>query len=671
VERGDGAVSGLEGVELATVVGVGLRTPVPSCDGPRTSTALRRRLVAVAACAFAALVSMALSASPAVAQDGNNALQSITPENGAVLDTSPTEIVLVFTQEIGNDEVPTLSLACNRETQEVGGAQIDIDAFIVTFEIPNPLPRSSCIVSWFLRAADDTVIATGTSTFSVTSDPPVAASTGGSSATTSPFVTVAAVPTQTSTVTEESTGSTDGAIWLGRMISTMSILVVFGSLALISVGWPEGPEYIVTVRFLRLTWIIGLIGTIIYVIGFAAQFKGGSFGSGLSPSAWLDLKDAGWPGRGALLRLVFVAASGWAVFRPERIIDPTTAMWAWLIPGAALVTVAMSRSDGPAPFLGFLIGIVHVVAAAVWFGGAALVARVVLAGPGEDDLVQATKAFSKISVPAMLFTAITGVAQMVRLDGGELFSSSHGRVVLLKALAVAAMLAVALAARQQVTLRLDRAQELTPGLADRFRRAFTAEAAIGIVVLMFSGWLVSLTPAKVDPLAGESYLPAIAFNDPTSGIQAEVSIGPGRVGRNGIKVEIDAPQDGVTDVNVRLIPPLNSAPCDVATETGGCEVIQPIPLSGAGTAVLLTENGVPLGVPGTWTLEFSAGTAQGVLQGATNTFLVAAADGTIDTTPVTATTVAVSVQTSVVAPPSNSAELATTTTTVAPSTTAP
>jgi copper transport protein len=268
----------------------------------------------------------------------------------------------------------------------------------------------------------------------------------------------------------------------------------------------------------------------------------------------------------------------------------------------------------------------------------------------------------------MFFTAITGVIQMVRLDGGDLFSSSHGRVVLLKAVAVAAMLAVALAAHQQVQARLSNTSELTVGLADRFRRAFTAEAAIGVVVLMFSGWLVSLTPAKVDPLAGESYLPGLEFVDPTSGLQARVSVGPGVVGRNGLKVEIEAPPDGVNNVMVRLIPPANSAPCDIATETGGCEVFQPIGLTGAGTAVLLTDQGVPLMVPGTWTLELSGATGQGVLaEGqARGTFLVESADGST-VTEATTTTVATNVEISVIDSAPNSAGFATTTTsTLAP-----
>ena len=612
----------------------------------------------------------------ASAQDSGgttNSLQSIDPPNGATLDSSPQTITLSFNQEIGNTESVFVVVTCNLEVQSTGEPRVDIEGLIVTVDVLSPLPKGACSLRWALRDADGNELVSDSSTFSILNEPAATTTTvaGGSTAD-SGFDTVEATPTQvTNDEPAEVAGSTEGALWLGRMLSTMAILVVFGSLALISVGWPEGPEYIVTVRFLRMTWIIGLVGTVLYLVAFAAQQSGGAFGDGLSPSAWLDLANAGWPGRAALFRLVVVIAMGWVVVRPERIIDPVTAMWAWGIPGLGLIAVAMSRSNGPAPLLGFVIGIVHVFAAAIWIGGAALVARVVLAGPGEDDLVQAVKAFAKISVPAMLFATITGVAQMVRLDGGELFSSSHGRVVILKAIAVAAMLAVALAARQQVALRLDRAPELTVGLADRFRRAFTAEAAIGIVVLMFSGWLVSLEPAKVDPLENESYPIAMTFTDAPSGIEARVLLGPSRVGRNGLLVDVKSPAEGISAMSVRLIPPLESAPCDLATETGGCEVVQPIPLNGAGVAVRLTEDGLPLGVAGTWTLEFSAATQQGVMQ-ATNTFLVAAADGSIVTSPTTAAPLPTSpVSISVIDSTPATAPLATSPTTTTTTTTVP
>jgi copper transport protein len=335
-------------------------------------------------------------------------------------------------------------------------------------------------------------------------------------------------------------------------------------------------------------------------------------------------------------------------------------MWAWAIPGAALVAVAMSRVDGTAALLGFLVNVIHVLAVAVWFGGAALVARVVLAGPGEEDLVQATRSFSRISVPAMLVTAVTGVIQVIRLDGGDLFSSSHGRVLLLKVIAVAAMLAVAIAARQQVALRLDRAHELTAQTADRFRRAFHAEAALGVVVLAFSGWLLALTPPNVDPYAGERYLDALVFNDANSGLQASVFVGPGRAGPTGLKVEVEAPAEGITELRLRFVPP---------TGSDAFIVEQTIPLTTWGTAILDNSQGLPLNVPGTWTLQVFAATAQGVLDGAERTFALTDANGAFPTIP-SAPQNTVDVQVEVIDPTTTTAPFATTTTLV-PSTSVP
>src|SRR4029079_3755753 len=218
---------------------------------------------------------------------------------------------------------------------------------------------------------------------------------------------------------------------------------------------------------------------------------------------------------------------------------------------------------------------------------------------------------------------LAGVAQTIRLDGNP-FSSSHGQVVLLKTLAVAAMLAVGLEARRQVGFRLVRAHEMTVGLADRFRRAFGAETAIGVVVLAFSGWLLSLEPAKVDKFANEEYTREIAFVDPSTGIDARVFIGPAEVGLNGFRIEVNAPPDGITSLALRFYPPL---------ESGQNVIRQDLALTTAGTLVLPTDKGIPFGVPGQWTLELSGSTAQGTQPGAPATFVVDNTDGSQVSTP--------------------------------------
>ncbi len=572
---------------------------------------------------LAALATAFAGSAPAAAQDtGTNSLQSITPDNGANLDSSPEAIVLSFDQEIRGDERIRVEMSCDSQIQDTGVEEIDDSGLLVTVPINTPVPRGACTISWRLFDDEGTTIAEGGSNFRVDNEPatiPTVATTApGGAATATTVVTVNPAAAGDTDAPAAAQGSSGGAQWLGRLMSTLGILALFGGLALIALGWPEGPEYVVTVRYLRSVWIIALLGTVLYVIAFTARFTGESFGSALSPTQWLQLADAGWPGRGALLRLVLVAACGWVAMRPERIIDPASAMWGWGLPTLALVATALSRVDGPAAWLGVLIGFAHLVTSAVWFGGVALVGRVVLAGPGEEDLVHATRAFSRISTKAMLAVVITGVIQMVRLVGNP-FESSHGRVLLLKVAAVAAMLFVALAARQQVGYRLDRAHEMTVPLADRFRRAFGAEAAIGVVVLAFSGWMLALTPARIDPLANESYAVELPFVENTSQIDATVFIGPATVGMNGFKIEVETPQEGITLLELRFNPPPGS---------GVRGYRQPIPLSTAGTAYLRASEGLNLQAAGNWTLELVASTATGNVTGAVQTFTVNNPDGT-------------------------------------------
>ena len=635
---------------MATVVGVGVRTNGPSC-------AITRLMLVLAVAGFLAAVP-----SSAFAQT-TNSLQSIDPADGAVLAESPKVITLSFNQEVADDDAVTVALSCDFQPQATGLPDVDPDGLIVTVAITNPLPKGACTIAWGLNDGLGASIALGSVNFSVTTDPPTAAPVSSATGTTSPFISVPAVAVATGSSPEpQNQGSSGGALWLGRLLSTLGILVLFGALTLISVGWPEGPEYVVTVHFMRTAWVIGLIGTILYLIAFAADFGNTSFGSAMSPGAWLDLKDAGWAGRGALLRLGFVAASGWVAMRPEKIIDPTTAMWAWAIPGAAVVSTALSRVAGPAAPIGFLVGVVHALAAAVWIGGVALVYRVVLAGPGDDDLVQATRTFSRFSVPAILVTCVTGAIQVFRLVGNAFFTSGHGQVLMLKVIAVAVMLAVALAVRQEVTKRLTRAQELSVQTAERFRRAFGAEAALGVVVLAFSGWMLALTPAKVDPLADQSYVRSIAFDDTgNSGIKATVEIGPSQVGLNGLRVKVETPAEGLTSLTLRFTPPVGST---------GRIIEQPIQrLTGAGTAVLLESQGIPFDVPGTWTIELIGSTTIGTQPGAFATFVVDSADGSVASTLVApTTTVAVGIQifdqTTTTAPFGTSPPVETTTTTV-------
>jgi copper transport protein len=411
----------------------------------------------------------------------------------------------------------------------------------------------------------------------------------------------------------------------------LGVAVLFGSLILIAAAWPEGVEYLLAVRFIRGTWIVAMIGTVLYVVAASAAVTGQSLGGGFSPGAWRDLLDAGLPGIAALARLLLVAASAWVAFRPDRVIDPATQMAALGIPALAVVTIGFSRTDSNFAVLYVGTAIVHALAMAVWIGGVFLLARVVLAGPGEEDLVHAVRGFGRLSTLAISAVVVTGIVQMVILDGGDLFGSSHGRLVVLKSVVVAVMVFVAMSANQFVGQRLARANEMSVPMADRLRRAFGVEAVAGFVVLGMSAWLLSLTPSNVDTSPSISYaiereVEVAEVDQDVIVLDVIVKITRDTVGLAGLSIEVDAPDSGLSGLEVVLTAPPN--------ETIGT-ITQPVPLTEPGVAVLLQADGVPLTVPGDWALTVNAVVNGGVINTDPQGFIIRNADGTVPTTELT------------------------------------
>jgi copper transport protein len=595
-----------------------------------TRTGVPRRTLRFVFAAFvAALGASLLGAGPAHAQTPS--LTSSDPTDGAELQTPPTQIILTFDNPVGDS---TMSVACNGDPwaePNVGRAETSADRLHVTLAIVTPMPAGDCNVSWSVRQPNGEDGPTGGFSFKVLSSPtpaggstPTSTAAGGSTAPTTTAAPGAPAGTSgggSSSDVLNASEVSDGGTWLGRTLSNLGLAVLFGSFVLIVVAWPEGPEYILAVRFLRATWVLTLAGTLLFVIALTAAVNDESFGKGFNPVGWFDLLDAGWPGRAAIARLVLVLATGWVVLRPERVIDPTTQLPAIAIPTLAVMTIGLARTGGDLAILGVLMGIVHALAMAVWLGGVVLLARVVLAGPGEEDLVQAVRGFGRISTTAIVLTVVSGLVQLFRLDGGSLFSDAHGRVLLLKTVLVAVMLFVGLTARQVAQARLARAHDLAAPTADRLRRAFGTEAVIGIVVLALSGWLLSFTPPKQPESNKVDYAVTETFVDAASGIDVTVSINPGRVGRNQLRVDLRKPAADVTGLTVTFVPPAGS---DAKT------IVQPIPLSKPGIAISSSDY-LPLSVAGAWTMQVSGTTPQGSLAGAPAVFNVLTADGQVAT----------------------------------------
>ncbi len=609
--------------------------------GRRAASGAGRRSIVRVLLAAVASVIVLLGLAPGSAAGSpaaDNTVVSSSPDNGGSSGTSPDSIIIVFAEELGATN--SISVTCDGEPVTLAAGAEVVDDTTLEVEVGTPLPRGTCVASWSVTDVDDQPNGSGNLTFIIENDTvttgPVTDGTTPTDTAATPDATTIPAPTgevdgdPVATASADPVvvdlsvaGSGNAAVWLGRLVSTLGIATLFGSLLVITAAWPEGVEYLVTIKFLRAVWVVAMIGTLLYVAFASAAVTPDGGGGPFSPGTWTDLLDAGWAGRLTLLRLVLLIASAWAAFRPDRAIDPTTQLAALGIPGIAAATLGISRTVGDLAALGVLMGVLHALAMSVWVGGVILLARVVLAGPGDEDLIHAVRGFGRISTPAIVVTIVTGLVQMFRLDGGELFQSGHGRVVVLKTVVVAVMIFVAFSARQFVAQRLNRAQQMSVALSSRLRRAFGAEAAIGIVALVLSAWLLAFTPPNVDPVSRVGYEVSQTHTDVGGIIDVEVSFTDDTVGTVGMQVEVRAPAEGLTGLDVVLTAPAN--PTLVGYR-------QSIPITGPGFAVRDEAVGFPLTVAGDWVVTVEANTTSGAVVSTPQIFRVLDADGeTVDT----------------------------------------
>lgn len=577
-----------------------------------------RRLLAALIGLAAAVATLLLGAAPAAAA---TTLESSTPAADEQVATSPTELRLVFNEVVPIETV--VEVVCSGQPAPLGPSRLEADQRTVTVPVIGLLPRGKCNVVWQVPQVDGS-LAQGTYSFDVLGD--TSATTAAPTDTSAP-----AGGTDTGEPPSEGNAAADaggaprvgGLLGLSRLAAYVALFALFGGLVLITASWPEGVDYLVTLRFLRLMWVVALAATLATVVFTTARTTGDSVTASISPTAWAELLDT-TDGKVLLARLVLVAASGWVAIRPERVLDPGSQLIALGLPGLAVATLGIARTGADLAVLGVAAGIVHALAVAVWFGGLVLLSRVVLVGPGEEDLVHAVRGYSRSSNAMLLLAVVTGAVQTYRLDGGSLFTSSHGRLLLLKVLGVAAMAYVGTTFRHFVLGRLHRHDHLDARMAARLRRAVGTEALLGVFVLAITSWMVATLPANVEPPGTDTTDYAYVSDRSAGELDVRLSLHPAQVGPNQVRLELFEPAEGVSGLTVRFNPPVDT--------TGVPGVVLTVPLDGAGAALLPRSQGVPLGAAGVWTVEVTADGPSGRLPAATFAVAIVEAPGSAATT---------------------------------------
>ncbi|MEO6041022.1 MAG: copper homeostasis membrane protein CopD [Croceibacterium sp.] len=289
-----------------------------------------------------------------------------------------------------------------------------------------------------------------------------------------------------------------------RLLQYLGAMVLFGSslffvYARSLAGPPRGARALVAVA--------GAILAIAALLSIAAQASlfAGSFAEGLTaPSigaviAWMPL------GKAALVRALAAAAGVAAVALSPR------ARPAWPLVAAFGAVAAASlawmghggATEGPLGWAQLIADMLHALAAAAWLGALAAFALLLAARdrspPAVDALYRALHGFSGIGTGLVAVLGATGLVNGWVLVGpahlGGMIGTPYGRLLSLKLVLFAAMLALAARNRFRLTpvLAIARAGDPSAALGG-LRRSVLLEAGLGLAVLALVAWLGTLAP---------------------------------------------------------------------------------------------------------------------------------------------------------------------------------
>ncbi|MBV8986631.1 MAG: copper resistance protein CopC/CopD [Acidimicrobiia bacterium] len=451
---------------------------------------LRAGLIAVAL-AFAVVLWPAAGASA-------HALRiSSTPDNGAVLKTSPADVTVTFS------EVPDPALSSVRVLDSSGSAHQQGKAAAVpgqpaTLRVSlGHLDNGVYTVTWQTLSHVDGHIASGSFAFGVGVSPAGAA-------------TVKAA-------VNKSPEPSDAAV-AARWAMYAGLMALFGLGVYRIIALRRSPT---SLRALAVVgWLVGAAG-ILGITEAARRSAHVSLGHLLSSSLGHQLALRGIPMACALVALGAFLAIGRQRRWPAALVVLASgaAMWG---------DVATSHAAAAHSWRWFYEGtqVVHFAAAAVWAGGlAALV--VTLRGLDMHERGHAARRFSAAAGVALAIVAASGALRALNEVGawGRLWSNTFGRWVLLKIVLLGVLAGLGALNRYRHVRRAD--ASVRP-----LRRVAGVELLLIAVVLVATGFLQNLAPAT-STAAPKAPPPVVVLgHDFATTARIRLTVAPGVAGFN-------------------------------------------------------------------------------------------------------------------------------------------
>ena len=537
---------------------------------------------------FGALGAMASGAA------GTNEVTSSNPVRNQIVQVQPPQIQMVFRDAITDIGKMGLTVVCNSESVGIALPQLGADSKTVSFAVTSAFTAGECLISWKLADGSQGSIPF---TSQIVSETTIPLTDGTPTDTTLPAVI--------GEVVVQSAGGgprVGGLLGLLRIFEYLLVAAIFGGLLTVTLAWPEGIDYGVCLRFFRITWLLAVVTMYLIVAITAMRNSDNTFVSSLNPFGWFGaLNDAA--GLVLLLRFALVVGSFWVTFQPARVFEPATQVPAITLITLLMATFGLTRIGQQVAIFTYIFGIAHALAIGMWLGGLLLLSRAVLNAPGEADLLNAVRGFTRISTILILVSIGTGVMQVYLLDSFNIFSTGHGRLNLLKLVVVAAMSWISLMFKNFTVTRLSKESELTSKMAWRLRRAVSTELLVGILVLGLTSWMVPMQPAQARASGAQPTVPYAFRQDlKNDRFHVIISLTPSTTGVNAMRIELLEPSR-INNFVVKLIP----------SEIGYAGIAINVPLKRRGAAIVMGDGSFTLPVAGVWSIEVSGATTTGEL----------------------------------------------------------
>jgi copper transport protein len=511
---------------------------------------------------------------PAAPASAHAALVGSDPASGTIVPDAPNKITLSFSESVqlvpGKIQVlaPDGSRADQGEPQAAGST--------VTVPLRSGGSRGTYLVSYRVVSADSHPVA-GSLTYSVgaASTPP------------------------TETAGAESVDPVARAlIPVGKYLGYAGLVLLVGPVLVLALLWPHrlsrrGPA--------RLVWTgVGLVlGSTVLALWLQAPY---TTGSGLFEVSGDDLRDVLGSTFGAvmLVRLGVIVAAAFLLrplLRGEGGESKADLALLGVLGVAALATWPLTGHPTASPVAGVsvVVDAVHLAAMSVWLGGLVMLVGYLLRRADERELGAILPIWSRWAATAVAALIIAGSVQALIEVGSftGFFTSTYGRLILIKIGLAAVVVGMAAYSRRLVRTRTAQAG---PG---KLRRIVLAELAVTAVVLGVTAAVVQIPPPRTAS-AAESATTSTTISQTITdkSVSLQVDVFPAKVGNNSLHLYAYTPD------NKPL--PVVEWTATAALPAGGIEPIE-VPL------LRITDfhavGDIALPTAGDWTFKFTVRTS--------------------------------------------------------------